>query len=260
MLSQIWIVSALCACAFAAPTHSSAGAVDFPADVKVLTEYFRLLGKKIQEGKNMAAAPVCDLSNAKMPESSPTLLPPVGEGLYLKHVAIGRGTQNYTCDTQNATAIPVATGAVATLYNASCIAATYPEMLATLPDVALQFNLTNANQSTISPSNLVISGHHFFSNGTTPVFVLNPAGNDIGVAPCQKNSAVPAPAGTTKGQGNQGFGTVAWLKLDTRHGATGGLQEVYRINTAGGSPPPTCMGMAASFQVQYAAEYWFYAV
>ncbi|KAL2074715.1 hypothetical protein VTL71DRAFT_8494 [Oculimacula yallundae] len=259
MLSQIWIVSALCAGAFAAPTLTSAGSARLPADLKILTEYFQLLGKKIQEGKNMAAAPVCNLDNAKMPVASPTPLPAVGEGLYLKHVAIGRGTQNYTCDTTNATAIPVATGAVATLYNASCIASTFPDMLATLPDVALQFNLTDVNQRTISPSNLVISGHHFFSNGTTPVFVLNPAGKDIGVAPCQKNAAVPAPSGTTKGQGNQGFGTVAWLKLTTRDGATGGLQEVYRINTAGGNPPASCAGQAASFEVQYAAEYWFYA-
>ncbi|KAH7360763.1 hypothetical protein BKA65DRAFT_192188 [Rhexocercosporidium sp. MPI-PUGE-AT-0058] len=261
MLSQIWIVSALCAGAFAAPTFSlPAGSVDKPADMKILADYFQMLGKKIQAGKNMAAAPVCNLENAKMPAASPTPLPPVTEGLFLKHVAIGRGTQNYTCDTTNATAIPVATGAVATLYNASCVAASFPDMLAAIPDVALQFNLTDINQASLSPSNLAISGHHYFTNGTTPFFTLNSAGQDLGTAPCQKNAAVPAPAGTTKGQGNQGFGTVAWLKLTTRDGATGGLQEVYRLNTAGGNPPATCTGMAASFEVQYAAEYWFYAV
>ncbi|KAK0124442.1 hypothetical protein ONS95_009398 [Cadophora gregata] len=255
MLSQIWSVSALCAGALAAPTLTfSAGSADKPTDMKILSDYFQMLGKKIQEGKNMAVAPVCNMENAKMPAASPTPLPAVTEGLFLKHVAIGRGTQNYTCDTKNSTAIPVANGAIATLYNASCVAASYPDLLAALPDVALQFNLTDANQRSLSPSNLVISGHHYFSNGTTPVFTLNVAGKDLGTAPCQKNAGVPAPALTTKGQGGEGFGTVAWLKLTTRDGATGGLQEVYRINTAGGNPPTSCTGMPASFEVQYAAE------
>lgn len=176
------------------------------------------------------------------------------EGLFLKHVAIGRGTQNYTCDIKNATAIPVAVGAVATLYNASCVASTYPDLLAALPEVALQFNLSSANQASLSPSNLAISGHHYFSNGTTPDFDLNSSGLELGFAPCQKNASVPAPAGTTKGQGNAGFGTVSWLKLNTRDGATGGLEEVYRINTAGGNPPTSCTGMPAAFEVPYAAE------
>lgn len=68
MLFQIWIVSALCAGALAAPTLTySAGSADKPADVKILTDYFQMLGKKIQAGKNMAVAPVCNLDNAKMP-------------------------------------------------------------------------------------------------------------------------------------------------------------------------------------------------
>ncbi len=41
----------------------------------------------------------------------------------------------------------------------------------------------------------------------------------------------------------------------TREGATGNLQEVYRVNTAGWNPPATCAGMKSTFEVQYAAEY-----
>ena len=171
----------------------------------------------------------------------------------MKHVGIGRGTQNYSC-TANATAAPVSLGAVATLYNATCIASTYPDLLAQLPNVALQFNLTSADQATLSPSNLAISGHHYFSNSTTPTFDLNTASMQLGFAPCSKNNTVPAPAGASVGQGDVGFGAVAWLKLVTRVGATGNLEEIYRVNTAGGNPPATCAGMPATFEVEYAAE------
>lgn len=218
----------------------------------------------------MAAAPVCDMNNAVMPvackystfqlalyrpnnTTAPTPLAPPTAGLQLKHVAIGRGTQNYSCGT-NETAAPLALGAVATLYNASCVASTYPDLLAMLPNVALQFNLSTANQATLSPSNLAISGHHYFANTTTPTFNLNTTAMDLGFAPCSKNASVPAPAGAPVGQDNTGYGAVPWLRLLTRDGATGNLEEVYRINTAGGNPPATCAGMPTTFEVQYAAE------
>jgi len=258
MLCKLWIVSALCAVVLSAPTLS-VSAAERPAEMKILSDYFQMLASKVQAGKNMAQAPVCNVNNAQMPVASPTPLPSPAAGLTLKHVAIGRGIQNYTCDTTNATAIPVSIGAVATLYNATCVASTYPDVLAALPNVALQFNLTSVDQASLSPSNLAISGHHFFSNMTTPLFNLDSTAAQLGVVPCAKNNTVPAPAGAPKGQDNQGFGSVAWLKLLARDGATGNLQEVYRLNTAGGNPPSTCAGMPATFEVQYSAEYWFWA-
>jgi len=182
--------------------------------------------------------------------ASPTPLPPPTAGLILKHVAIGRGTQNYTCDTKNATAIPVANGALATLYNASCIAGVYPDLLNTLPRVALQFNLTDAPK--MAPSNLVVSGVHYFPNPTTPFFNLDTAASKLGQANCAKNASVSAPADAPKGQ--KGEAAVPWLKLTTKTGATGDLQEVYRLETAGGSAPATCAGMPATFEVQYSAQ------
>jgi hypothetical protein len=180
--------------------------------------------------------------------TAPTPLQPPSAGYILKHVAIGRGTQNYTCDTTNATAIPVANGAVATLFNASCIAATYPDLLNMLPKVALAFDLPDGESPRIGPSNMVISGHHFFTNSTTPFFDLG----GVGQAPCAKHSAVPAPADAPRGR--NGEAAVPWLKLVTRAGATGQLQEVYRLDTAGGSAPATCVGMPAAFVVQYASQ------
>ncbi len=83
---------------------------------------------------------------------------------------------------------------------------------------------------------------------------MNTANSDLGFAPCLKNNSVPAPADASVGQNNVGVGAVTWLKLITRTGATGNLEEVYRVNTAGGNAPATCAGMPATFEVQYAAE------
>lgn len=66
MLSQIWVVSALCAVAFSAPTFSP-GAAERPVEMKVLSDYFHMLGSKVQAGRQMAQAPVCNLANAVMP-------------------------------------------------------------------------------------------------------------------------------------------------------------------------------------------------
>lgn len=195
----------------------------------------------------------------------------VAPGLVLKHVAIGRGTQNYTCDTANATATPVAAGAVATLFNASCIASAYPDILNALPKLALHFNLSadeqqpvpDSSSSTSSdddgasqrlgPTSLAVSGHHFFTNATTPFFTLDTPAGALGTVPCSKTGTTNAPAGAPTGQ--QGEGAVAWLKLQARSGATGNLQEVYRVETAGGSAPKSCAGMPAAFEVQYSAQY-----
>lgn len=259
MFCKTWVMSALCAVALSAPTLTyNPSAAQRPVEMQILSEYFQMLGEKIQAGRGMAQAPVCNMNNAVLPVASPTPLPPPSAGLTLKHVAIGRGTQNYTCTTGNETAAPAAIGAVATLYNASCIASTYPDLLSVLPDVALQFNLTSPDQTSLAPSNLAISGHHFFTNTTTPFFNLNTEALDLGTVPCAKNNSIAAPTVAAKGQGGVGNGAVTWLKLVARDGATGGLEEVYRVNTAGGNPPATCAGMPATFEVQYSAEYWFY--
>lgn len=184
-------------------------------------------------------------------------MPGPSTGLTLKHVAIGRGTQNYTCGT-NATAAPTAVGAVATLFNASCVASAYPDLLSILPNVALQFDLNLAASSTqnLHPADLMMSGHHFFTNSSTPFFDLNTKNWELGQGGFSKTDALSAPTGASIGQNNQGFGAVAWLKLTARDGTTGGLQEVYRLNTAGGNPPETCKdNLGSSFDVQYAAEY-----
>lgn len=178
---------------------------------------------------------------------------PPSPGLTLKHVAIGRGTQNYTCDLANATATPQLVGAVATLFNASCVASSYPDLLNILPKLALQFNLTAGEDARMGPTDLSISGKHFFTNITTPFFNLDTDQYQIGEASCTKKNQTNPPTDAPTGQ--QGEAAVAWLRLTTLNGSTGDLQEVYRVQTAGGSPPATCQGAQSAFEVQYSAQY-----
>lgn len=123
-----------------------------------------------------------------------------------------------------------------------------------MPNVALQFNLTDPNQAMLNPMGLEISGHHLFLDLKTPFFTLDTTAMQLGQAACAKNGSFTAPAGSPKGQGGEGYGSVLWLQLLTKSGATGNLMEVYRVNTAGGNPPPNCSNMPAAFQVQYASE------
>lgn len=75
----------------------------------------------------------------------------------------------------------------------------------------------------------------------------------------KKVNSTPAPAGAMKGVGGKGDGAVAWLKLCALDGQGEVFKEVYRVQTAGGSPPGSCVGMPGAFEVQYAAQYWFYS-
>ncbi|KAK4505809.1 hypothetical protein PRZ48_003774 [Zasmidium cellare] len=199
----------------------------------------------------------CNVAAVQMPQA-PKPLPPPSEGLTLYHVAVGRGTQNYTCDTSNATAVPVAAGAVASLFNVTCMSADSPTLLSVIPNVALELPTPTANDAT-SPIYRDISGHHYFTDLTTAFFNLDTNLNTYGAGGFKKVNASDAPATAVKGQHGQGYGAVPWLKLQAKTKDECVFQEVYRINTAGGNPPTSCQGQAAEFEIQYSAEYWFYS-
>lgn len=187
----------------------------------------------------------CDLSAAVQPAATPPL-PAVSSGLSVYHIAIGRGTQNYTCADSTSASIPVAVGAVANLYNASCIAASNPQQLSAIPDMILNVDLDELDGEI--PDNFIQSGVHYFSTKTTATFDLR----NYGFTNSNKIASVPAPASKIP--------AVPWLKLEFNPiGEVGSVREIYRLNTAGGTPPATCAGMAGAFEVQYSAEYWFYA-
>jgi len=163
---------------------------------------------------------------------------PSPSGLQLRYIALGYGTQNYTC--ASASAVPVSIGAVATLYNATYLAAPVSaSLIPSLPALAL---------STRSGLGLPVLGHHFFAPGSVPTFALDAATPALALS-AKKAADVPAPAGGVKD-------SVDWLMLvDNGSGGTTGLKAVYRVETAGGSPNSTCTA-AGGLQVAYAAEYW----
>lgn len=167
--------------------------------------------------------------------------------------------------------VPKAVGALASLYNVSCIASNYPDILSILPGLALQYALPGTPGSNLEPSNIEFVGEHYFATNTTPTFDLsiasnfrpesNDAGEDFGVAHFTtvgaKNSTAPASA--PKGENGVGNGAVPWLRLPAKNDSTSEIKAVYRLNTAGGKAPTTCEDSPAYFSVQYSAEYWFYA-
>ncbi|KAL6705586.1 hypothetical protein ACN47E_006533 [Coniothyrium glycines] len=193
---------------------------------------------------------LCDLSNVKLP-TAPTPLAAVGQGYTLRHIAIGRGTQNYTCTSSSADVVPTANGAVATLFNATCDAARL--------NIAVLADVTRLSLNYAIPSDAVaekrISGHHEFTEKKTPLFKLvTPQANYgyVQALPDTVKSAAP----TTAAKGTNGLGSIPWLKLIATEGD---YKEVYRVHTAGGVAPKTCAGISGGFTVEYSAQYWFYA-
>jgi hypothetical protein len=68
MRASILLASAFGASVFAAPASPTLNAdAASPSGLDTVAEYFNMLATKVQESKNMAAAPVCDLSKAQQP-------------------------------------------------------------------------------------------------------------------------------------------------------------------------------------------------
>ncbi|KAK4657344.1 hypothetical protein QC762_212180 [Podospora pseudocomata] len=256
MRCPLLLVPALSASTWAAPAFPKFTAALAP-NVQAISDYFNILATKVQENRAAGPAPICDLSKLSLPIEAEPLGQPT-PGLYLKHVAIGRGTQNYTCDLSNSTAVPQAFGALATLYNASCVTSAFPDVSAMLTRASLHFDIAdNDALQRLAPADLPVSGIHYFTDGTTPFFGLDTPQWHLGEGTFGKNASTAAPL--TAAKGKKGEAAVPWLRLAAKGTNTGGLQEVYRLETVGGSAPATCKGMPASFEIQYSTQYWFYA-
>jgi Protein of unknown function (DUF3455) len=128
-----------------------------------------------------------------------------------------------------------------------------------ITNLVINYALPADPDANFQPSNILLSGRHFFHNAT-PVFDLNLTPQaQYGYALAKKDSASPAP--TDAPVGPNGEPAVPWLKLDTIEGTKGGIQHVYRLNTVGGTAPKTCEGKTPGvFTIEYSAQYWFYAV
>jgi hypothetical protein len=165
----------------------------------------------------------CSLANATLPLNATKYpLPEPCRNLTLKHVALGRGTQNYTCpldasSNPQSTIKPEATGAVATLFDASCIVSAsesllhrVPGIISTTPLGSLAFMAALVAQGTRS-TNLIV-GEHYFDAASDPVFDLSLTGSNSWIVSTKKAS-VPAPYSTSKSGDD-----VPWLKLGYKKG------------------------------------------
>ncbi|KAG9244080.1 hypothetical protein BJ878DRAFT_86144 [Calycina marina] len=160
-------------------------------------------------------------------------------------VAVGRGTQNYSCSAVGATAVAV--GAMATLFDATAMASN--------PTALIDF--VKAAVMLPAPRGLRTIGQHFFLADGTPFFELTAGVAKGKSAQVAKIGDLAAP--TTAGKGPNGSSAVDWLFLTSKASpyVSVGVSAVYRVETAGGSPA-TCTAVGLQ-TVQYAAEYWFYA-
>lgn len=93
---------------------------------------------------------------------------------------------------------------------------------------------------------------HYFTSEGVPFFDLERAG--VGHVGVGKNASTEAPGDA--GVGPEGEKAVGWLRLVAGEDAdaSGGLEEVYRVDTVGGSPPESCEGMPETFEVEYSAQ------
>ncbi|GAQ10532.1 hypothetical protein ALT_7853 [Aspergillus lentulus] len=240
-----------------------------------LAEFYSKVSHYIDDAKDVfTATTTCDPSKIALPAFA-SGLPSPGNQKPL-YVAVGRGTQvsnnytfrshircmakvadptqNYSCATSTADSKPVAIGAVASLYNATCIAASYSDMIDMLPNIAYKLQLPTNSWATLPYANLNLLGHHFFED-SVPIFNLDTTPQrQYGIAYTKKKADLAAPSSAVQGAN----GAVAWLYLTTTEGTVGDYESVYRVDTAGGSPPKTCENQQSVITVQYAANYYFF--
>jgi len=199
------------------------------------------------------------------PTFTPTLptstLPAPPSGLALKYIALGLGTQNYSCPSTTSTP-PLAIGALATLYDATHLFSTTSSLGATALSI-LTCGLTCLADSLNSSLSLPRLGHHYFDAVGRPTFDLSLADSSAaGSGPllsAKKSASGPAPSGACKGRNKAE--AVDWLMLvDNEAGLSRDVSVVYRVETVGGKVVGVgCDGSgSATVGSDYAALYWFY--
>ncbi|KAK4989041.1 hypothetical protein LTR66_003075 [Elasticomyces elasticus] len=176
------------------------------------------------------------------PAAKSAILPtsdlPSPSGLTLQYIALGVGTQNYTCATSTTASVPVPDGALATLYDATTFFSKPGHQSA-------MSSLLDSNLALKPNKDLDVLGHHYFVPPLTPTFDLGAT-----LLSAKRLAKVPSPTGA-----------IDWLYLvDDLSGRSHGLKAVYRVETIGGKAPATCDGLDTSkvLTVNYAAEYWLY--
>lgn len=166
-------------------------------------------------------------------------------------IALGVGTQNYTCDSTTGTYS--SNVAVADLYDIGSLVK--PSTKDSLSKLYLKKS-SECDDEEANPLKLNLIGDHYFDSSSVPNFDF--AKSNRGWLQAKKGADVSAPETSAKGAKGDAHGTIDWLYLlDNGKGVSEDLLSVYRVWTAGGKPPQSCSG-DEQVEVPYAAEYWFY--
>ncbi|KAH9835961.1 Protein of unknown function DUF3455 [Teratosphaeria destructans] len=181
-----------------------------------------------------------------------------------KYIAVGLGTQNYTCNAT--TGKYTATGALAQLFDATAylsnnhdkvdsLSHTYYNTYTSLPCSKSPSNCVESDDrcedqanSHFKPWPLPVLGEHYFTASGTPTFDLHNARSHPFLF-SKKAGDVASPRSYD----------VDWLYLSSNGSSENRvISSVYRVETVGGVQPASCSG-TSSIEVPYSAEYWYYA-
>jgi hypothetical protein len=181
-----------------------------------------------------------------LPTNQTTLAVP--DGTKPVAIALGIGTQNYTC---TAAGNYTSAGAVASLFDISCLYKT--PLFPRIQDDIMRLPTSKRDQlvKAMDKTPLHISDHYFISNpitntGISPKFAQTVNGGAIFTVLGKKGS-IKSPSGAQN---------VDWLQLTSIQGDW--ASTVFRVDTVQGQSPATCSKAGDTVQVPYAAKYWFY--
>jgi len=169
------------------------------------------------------------------------------------YVTLGAGVQNYTCS--STTGLYTSTGALAALYDVSCVYGT--SAFDTITEVAfskLPTDISKLEQELANPPTDGLLGFHYFvttESGISPKFDFSGTSqtNDpYAFVITSKVGDIPAPTGSPN--------DIDWLELTNIQGDL--ARTVFRVQTKGGQPPAYCSPGSPDISVPYTAEYWFF--
>jgi len=208
---------------------------------------------------SLILAPLVSTAKTSQPTLPSSFSIPAGQTQ--KFVALGLGTQNYSCATTGKFA---SAGALATLFDIRAI--DNSPISANITQLALAIFTINraavtAVEKLLSKTPVELGQHFFIANpyGAPPAILpefnfVSSQHDPSAFVIANKTGDVPAP--------NNPSVNVDWLELvnvqKTTPVSSGTLANtIFRLSTAGGQPPTSCTGSQTT-QIPYAAKYYFY--
>jgi hypothetical protein len=191
-----------------------------------------------------------DISSAKLvlPAGQTNLTAPTAPASY---IALGVGTQNYTC---SAAGTYASAGAVAEVFDISCLYGT--PLFDQIADKAIQIWKSAPASVTVEkiieyiPDVSVVLGQHYFvpnAGATSPKWDFTSSGNSDAFVLGAKVGGLTAPTGKQD---------VDWLQLKNNGG--GLADAIYRTDTKEGQPPASCAPGSGPITVKYVSKYWLF--